>query len=1038
MTTLSNKLPGVWTTYDNSNGLPAGVICMAQDADGYLWLGTFGGGLVRFDGVQFDHYTTANGLAHNHIRDVFLDQYDHLWIRMWAGGDEGYVDRYDKDQFIAYTGSTGTPNFYGQFFREADGPLWAISESGLIYRYHDHTFILEYSDQQVLDSLESMWKLFRDSRKQFWMGTTEGDFYYHNDAWHRLTTEDGLIHNNVRALCEDALGRMWFGTEAGVTCYDGQSCTNYTTENGLVHNEIWAMYCDRQNRVWIGAFGGGITCYDGSDFVIYTAEDGLLEETCDNILQDTEGNLWFAHATSGLTCFEPAGFEPLTSEGITDSGFTQDPEGRIWYGSLNELGCIDGPNTIHHHMPAQINGLLADTAGGLWVGTWGDGIYHFPDRNDISTTTFERFLPVYQGEPQSHIPCIHEDRDGHILVGTRPGHVFQYDNGVFHYLMTHDGGVDAILRDRHGLLWVGGWYGGGLTRYDQQASHVFTTEDGLPTNTIRCMLESKAGDLWLGTIGGGLVRYDGRTFQTYSYSEGMVNANITCLYEDRDHHLWIGCGGGGVHQFDYRNFQVLTRRDGLLSSGVVGISQAEDGVMIFATKRGIMRYPVRREPLPPIYMRQVVADQAYRRPESVELTTATADLINFQFRGISFKTKRIPYNYRLEGHDTDWQTTWNEQAVYEHLPSGDYRFQVVAVNRDLGYSDTPATVFLSVKPDPREEQITVLKTEVEHLRRTVSRKYEFDQIIGKSASLQQVYGLMEKAIDAGLTVLISGDTGTGKELVAKAIHYHSNRKNRPIQELNCGAIPKELIAATLFGYRKGAFTGAYEDTPGLFEAADGGTIPLDEIGEMSAEAQVHLLRVLQEQTIQRVGETKLREVDVRVIAATNRNLEEEVRQGHFRKDLYYRISVFPIRLPSLRERPEDKPVMVTHFLAQAERQFGKQISGLGPGVLAMLQAYSWPGNVRELENEVYRAAALSESDATVECHHFSPRIVQGESLVQDLVNTQENYTEAVNQFRKQYLRSVLRDCNGNRTETARRLGVHRPNLVALLKKFAIE
>ena len=285
-------------------------------------------------------------------------------------------------------------------------------------------------------------------------------------------------------------------------------------------------------------------------------------------------------------------------------------------------------------------------------------------------------------------------------------------------------------------------------------------------------------------------------------------------------------------------------------------------------------------------------------------------------------------------------------------------------------------------------------------------------------------------------MLIGGETGTGKELVAKAIHYHSPRKNRPLLEINCGAIPENLVAATLFGHRKGAFTGAYEDTAGLFEAAEGGTVMLDEIGEMGAETQVHLLRVLQEQTVQRVGETRLRKVDARVIAITNRDLEQEVHAGRFREDLYYRLSVFPIQIPPLRDRAEDISMLVEHFLINASERFGKRIDQVSPEACEVLRQYPWPGNVRELENEIYRAVALVE-DGELQAYHFSSKLTQGESLIENLMDGHESYADAVNRFRKQYLEMILRECNGNRSEAAKRLQVHRPNLVALIKKLGI-
>jgi transcriptional regulator with GAF, ATPase, and Fis domain len=341
-----------------------------------------------------------------------------------------------------------------------------------------------------------------------------------------------------------------------------------------------------------------------------------------------------------------------------------------------------------------------------------------------------------------------------------------------------------------------------------------------------------------------------------------------------------------------------------------------------------------------------------------------------------------------------------------------------------------------------------MKTELNYLRGEVGRKYHFDNIIGRSIAIKQVYALMEKAIDSGLTVLISGETGTGKELVAKAIHYQSPRKDRPLQELNCGAIPKDLVASTLFGHRKGAFTGANEDKMGLFEVASGGTVLLDEIGEMPEDAQVHLLRVLQERKVQRIGETQLRDVDVRVIAITNRDLMAEVEAEHFREDLYYRVSVFPIHVPPLRERVDDIPLLAEHFLREACRQQNRKLDGFAPHVMEMLQSYPWPGNVRELEHEIARAVALMEEgpdsrdaesrDLRIQTYHFSSRLTGGESLIQEILSARIGLSEAVERLQRRLIENALQECGGNRSQAARMLGIHQPNLVRLMKRLSIE
>lgn len=273
-----------------------------------------------------------------------------------------------------------------------------------------------------------------------------------------------------------------------------------------------------------------------------------------------------------------------------------------------------------------------------------------------------------------------------------------------------------------------------------------------------------------------------------------------------------------------------------------------------------------------------------------------------------------------------------------------------------------------------------LKEEVAILQREVAHRQRFEEIIGIGPAMEKVFAVMESAIPSPITILLEGETGTGKELIARAIHRSGPRKERPFVAVNCGALPENLLESELFGHKRGAFTGAMTDRRGLFESADGGTIFLDEIGETSPAMQVKLLRVLQEGEIRRVGETQSRRVDVRVISATNRDLAQEVRNQRFREDLYYRLNVFPIRVPSLRERREDIPLLVSHFMRQSHVKQGKQLQGITPEALGLLTRYAWPGNVRELGNEIERAVALSPDGQIITPEHLSERIVTQKSF----------------------------------------------------------
>ena len=468
--------------------------------------------------------------------------------------------------------------------------------------------------------------------------------------------------------------------------------------------------------------------------------------------------------------------------------------------------------------------------------------------------------------------------------------------------------------------------------------------------------------------------------------------------------------------------------------------------MIILSTRGIVRYQPTAAVPPGVEIREVVADKVYRNQEELELTTTGADLLTISYHGLNLATRQMRYSYILEGYDDGWRETWERQARYENLPVGEYTFKVIAINRDLVPSEEPATLKLTVVPDQRDVRINTLETEVGHLRRELGGKYHFENIIGNSSAIKEVRLSMERAIDSGLNVvvLITGETGTGKELVAKAIHLKSHRKNHPMLTCNCAAIPKDLVASELFGHRKGAFTGAIEDKVGFFEAAEGGTLILDEIGDMPLEAQSSLLRVPQERKFQRVGEYTSRDVDVRVIAITNRDLNQEVKEGRFREDLYHRLNEFPIHLPPLRERMEDIPVLAEHFLQQYLQETNRELDGFAPDVFKMLASYSWPGNVRQLRRIILLAAdyAAQEETSIVHLRHFPSQIMPNEPLIQEVIQEigkqPSHYRELVDRFERRCIAHALLACNGNRTKAAKMLGMERRFLYEKMQQLKID
>ncbi|MBL8024846.1 MAG: sigma-54-dependent Fis family transcriptional regulator [Fibrobacteres bacterium] len=296
--------------------------------------------------------------------------------------------------------------------------------------------------------------------------------------------------------------------------------------------------------------------------------------------------------------------------------------------------------------------------------------------------------------------------------------------------------------------------------------------------------------------------------------------------------------------------------------------------------------------------------------------------------------------------------------------------------------------------------------------------YSLESIVGWKGAMSEVYESIKCIVDTDTTVIIRGESGTGKELAANIIHYNSQRAKKPFVKVNIAALPESLIDSELFGYEKGAFTGAVQSKPGRFELASGGTIFLDEIGDMPLSTQVKLLRVLQEREIERLGSVKTTKVDVRILAATHKNLEDMVKLGTFRSDLYYRLNVYPVFLPPLRERKTDIIPLAEHFIAEFCKQHNKTVKRISTPALDMMMSYEWHGNIRELQNCIERAVLMS-SDGVIHGYHLSPALQTA-----DFSGTRENRTlkEAVDAFEKELIIETLKSTSGNRSKAAKTLG----------------
>jgi len=333
-------------------------------------------------------------------------------------------------------------------------------------------------------------------------------------------------------------------------------------------------------------------------------------------------------------------------------------------------------------------------------------------------------------------------------------------------------------------------------------------------------------------------------------------------------------------------------------------------------------------------------------------------------------------------------------------------------------------------------QLKSLMKENQYLREKLSQKYNFNNIIGKNGQMLELFDLIKDIAKTNSTILITGESGTGKELIANAIHFNSDRIKKPFVKVNCGVLAENLLESELFGHVKGSFTGAIRDKLGRFEIANGGTIFLDEIGDITSNMQLKLLRVLQEGEFERVGGTDTLKVDVRIIAATNRNLHEMMMKGQFRQDLYYRLNVIPLEVPPLRERKDDIPLLITHFLDKFNKQFSKKIDFIEDEAMRYMQNYSWPGNIRELENLLERAVVLNKT-GRLTVKDFPLVVMKQEGEIEVNLTADGSLTDLVDVYEKQIILKALRENNYNKLRTAEKLGIHRSTFMSKLKKYDI-
>jgi DNA-binding NtrC family response regulator/ligand-binding sensor domain-containing protein len=1023
---MSSRGKGILEHFTMREGLPDMKIeCIAEDSEGVLWIGTHDRGVVRYEGDEFQVFSRREGLAGNGVFSIIEDRSGHLWF-----GTDGGVTRFDGNVFEVIDPGVPCSFLWGSCL-DAEGQVWfglgrRPGFSPALCRWNGEQLdLVEVTDEKAAAG-ESIHKVVCDGKGMLWLGGerlyrqvdgerfevlpvsyaeigTIADLFMGDDGDLQIATERGiwayreenlekLFQENERhgpaALLKIPSGSYWIVTYDGrLLSFDGSRSTVVHCLNAVV---LGGLCLDRSGRLWIGTYGMGLYCYDATRIKVFGVEQGLPANAVECIAEDGNEVLWFG-TQGGLVQYDGQDFVGVEDE--------------------KRLGQF------------QVTGLLVDSRNRLWASTRNANLFV---REDGQTELAVR----EEGMRGYRIDSLAEDGAGRIWFGSPYGKGFGYwADGEVCYFGPEEGAeypvwIGALAADGEGCVWLGSSHPAGWNGLCHCKDGRFEQVEGVSGSSIQALYVREDGDLWIGT-NEGLNRLGTKGHLRFTQADGLSCEIVTALMEDRDGTLWIGTEGGGVCCYDGSVFQVIQIPGEPGCDVIHAIQQDHSGKIWWGTEGGLIQYS-RRDIRPEVEIAEIIADTSYPVSAEVQFSTSVGR-VRFCFRGKSAQehSSYLVYRYRLEGFEEDWRQTRDRQVEYPQLKPGEYAFTVQAVDRDLNYSKV-AEIRLLITEDPR----------IEGLTEALSSETIRGEFIGESVALTKVKRQIKEVAWTDLTVLVLGETGTGKGLAARAIHALSERKGRPFIHVNCGGLQRDLVESDLFGHEKGAFTGAVTRKLGKFELAEGGTIFLDEIGDLPIESQTKLLHVLQEHFIERLGGTRPIHVDVRVIAATNRELEKTVRQGNFRADLYYRLNVFPVIIPPLRERREDIPLLARHFVSQFASHLHQQPPFIHKEATELLLGYEWPGNVRELEHTLQRGVILA-GETGIDREHINI----GPGGVAEPAREEDFTILPLEEFERRYLERVLDHTNGvihGQRGAALLLGMKPTTLRSRLEKLGLK
>ena len=939
-----------YTVYDGLAGMH--VEDIYQDCQGLLWIATADGGVSRFDGEHFDTFGLEEGLPHLTVMTITEDADGRLLFGTLGGGLAVLGPR----GFQVYTIEHGLPcNDVLSLQLQADGSIWVLTEEGIGWFVGDRC--VERTTTIGDQPIGRVYDVATDSAGTTWLATLHRGVI--NLDGQCMDADFGATNGTRRwpwKFAQDAAGRLWIafhyiGREAVIGRYDPQHQQFDLIDMGseleggeMVRHGIRDVRLDK--RGWLWAARRGVLVYDGEDWHPFSAR---LPSThfADTRLtyEDREGNIWVGLWGGGLVFCDPVSTQLYSeADGLPNKEIRcldEDREGRIWVGTAGGLACLEDDQIRPVATGHAVSTLVVNRQGQLWSGSPDGQVFKWEG-------TTSRAIAVAEADHHEDITGLCQDQTGCIRVCTSQGRFGWIEADrftAFEEQLSHP--CRSMLQDRDGVFWIG---------VHGKRPALYCHKDGLFRKSELTELETISyvnalyeheGTLWVGTASGLFAfDYHSRQVRRFTMDQGELSVNgILALEADQQGRIWIGTSGGGVLNYDGQTFQCMRLGKSVHVNTVEAILCDSRGRLWFGTRAGLIAYQPNQTP-PGLVIRQAMGECLLEPPQALSCSESIPE-IQIHFQGIRFRggARTMRYSHRLVGHApvAEWSAfTSDNEVSYRDVPAGEFRFEVRALDWDGLLSDI-ASLDVRVVPDEQNK----------------SRALD-TSVLGQSEAMTRLGKEVGQVAETDMTVLVLGETGVGKGLLTRMIHDLSQRREQAFIQVNCGALSTGLIESELFGHEKGAFTGAVSHKIGCFERAHGGTLFLDEIGNLPLDAQRTLLHILEEDHLTRVGGGGSIPIDVRVVAATNCDLKKAIQEGTFREDLFYRLNMFPLVLPPLRERREDIPILAAHFVAQFAEELQRPVPSLGDEVIAHLQEHNWPGNVRELEHLIQRAVVVCQ------------------------------------------------------------------------------